>query len=235
MVIHEEMNIGNSVFNGFNDIGGLMICGYEWGFSTTDQETLQGSEHLKNNVQHVFSNKAAEYGAVANSWHYDRRIIDWFEIWGHPLQRNGHGGDFEKCLLQTNWCDDCNNHIIGSYSKKLLADDQIKNFIKHIDTYRPKLILFMGSQIIKLLQHDNVLPEFKKIMGEIRIPLVNEPTKKPFDGRAFKVGFQSFDQCDIVCLPHPSGSHGLTNDYIKLFSDEIGHLIHNFKSFKGVS
>jgi hypothetical protein len=121
MVKHEEMNIGNSVFDGFNDIHGLMICGYEWGFSKTDQETLQGGEHPRNNVQYVFSNKAAEYGPVANSWAYDKRIIKWFEIWGHPLKTEGHGGDFEKCLLQTNWCDDMNNRITGSYAEKLLG------------------------------------------------------------------------------------------------------------------
>jgi hypothetical protein len=89
----------------------------------------------------------------------------------------------------------------------------------------------MGSQIIKHLQNDKVLPEFEKIMGKSK-PLVNEPTKKPFDGRTFRVGFQSFDQCDIICLPHPSGTHGLTDNYIKLFSDEISPLIQKFKNSK---
>lgn len=33
-----EPNIGNSVFPEFNDNRGLMLCGYEWGFSKSDQD-----------------------------------------------------------------------------------------------------------------------------------------------------------------------------------------------------
>lgn len=43
------------------------------------------------------------------------------------------------------------------------------------------------------------------------------------------MGFQGFENCKAVCFPHPSGSHGLSDDYIKLFSTEVGKLLQEFK------
>jgi hypothetical protein len=60
-----EPNIANSVFPSFNDNHGLMLCGYEWGFSKSDQDSLRTNEHKRSGVSHVFSNKAAEYGEIA--------------------------------------------------------------------------------------------------------------------------------------------------------------------------
>lgn len=31
-----DLNLGNSLFQGYNDQNGLMICGYEWGWSKAD-------------------------------------------------------------------------------------------------------------------------------------------------------------------------------------------------------
>ena len=33
--------------------------------------------------------------------------------------------------------------------------------------------------------------------------------------RNFKVQFQSLEKCKLVLLPHPSGSWGLDDDYVK--------------------
>ena len=32
-----KANIANSVFTGWNDSAGIMLCGYEWGWSKKDQ------------------------------------------------------------------------------------------------------------------------------------------------------------------------------------------------------
>jgi len=32
-----ELNIGNSIFPKLNDSNGIMLCGYEWGWSKEDQ------------------------------------------------------------------------------------------------------------------------------------------------------------------------------------------------------
>ena len=227
-----QPNIANSIFTGLNDNQGIMLCGYEWGFSKIDQDASQTNENNRSGVPHSFPNKAAEYGEIANSWKYDQRIIYWFELFGHKLNRIGTGGNFEKCILQTNWCDTQNNKMEGDYWSKLLEPSQIDNFIAHIETFNPKLIFFFGSQIIKILQSDAVLPRFLETAGAVTEPLSFQ--KKAFNGRTFNIGFQNFEKCKVVCLPHPSGSHGLSDDYIKLFSTEIGSLLHEFREFKHV-
>lgn len=228
-----QPNIGNSVFPGFNDNQGLMLCGYEWGFSKSDQEFAQADEQKRSSVAHVFSNKAAEYGEIANGWKYDQRIIYWFELFGHKLSQRETGGNFEKCLLQTNWCDTQNNKMEGDYWSKLLEPSQIDNFIAHIEMFKPRLIFFFGSQILKILQSEKVLPRFMEAMGVVTEPLIFQ--RKPFDGRVFSIGFQGFENCKVMCFPHPSGSHGLSDDYIKLFSTEAGKLLQEFKELKSLS
>ena len=228
-----EPNIANSVFPGFNDAQGIMLCGYEWGFSKSDQDSLQTNERKRSGVSHVFSNKAAEYGEIANSWKYDQRIIYWFELFGHKLSKKDTGGSFEKCLLQTNWCDTQSNKMEGDYWSKLLDPSQVDNFIAHIEMFKPRLIFFFGSQIIRILQSEKVLPRFIETAGAVTEPLSFQT--KQFDGRVFNIGFQGFENCKTVCFPHPSGSHGLSDDYIKLFSTKIGNLLQEFKGFKGLS
>lgn len=214
-----------------------MLCGYEWGYSKRDQKADQESprsqeQQGQGDIDCIFSNKARAYGEIAKGWVYDNRIIKWFDLFGHKLNQEGLGGDFEKCILQTNWCDTEGNKIEGNYWVKLLETSQVDNFISHIEQFQPKLIFFFGSQIIKILQNNKVLPRFMKTAGVITEPL--KFIQKPFNGRKFSIGFQGFENCKIVGLPHPSGTHGLSDDYIKLFALEIGKLLREFKSFKGI-
>lgn len=230
-----EFNIATGVFTKFNDSEGIMICGYEWGGNADDLKTdLSCDSEEKMDVQVIFSNKIPYHGERARKWKYDQRVISWFSLWGHPLRRDGTGGDFEKCLLQTNWCDTQNKNMDNDgYSEKLLAEDQVHNFIKHVARFKPRLILFFGTKMIDILQSDKVLNQFKEVMG----PITEDKRifTKPFEGRKFKVGFQAFERCKIICLPHPSGSHGIKDDYIKLFSTEIGERIQEVKHWKTIA
>ena len=224
------INIGNSIFPGLNDKHGLMICGYEWGFSKPDQEILESgrSVFFNENAVATFSNKSPVHGERALVWKYDNRIIKWFGLWGHPLSRDGLGGDFEKLVVQTNWCNTEGNTINESYFKKLTASEQVNNFIFHIKEFQPSLILFMGSDIINILQDPSIKYKFEEIMGKSEAP--PEKIQKQFSGRRFKVGFQKFKNCQVVSLPHPSSSRGLADDYIALFETEIGWLIDDLKA-----
>lgn len=228
------LNLGNSLFPGLNDQGGIMICGYEWGDSLADQRraALEKAPDVNPNAITTFSNKTAAHGAVALSWPYDNRIIKWFGLWGHPLSRQGIGGPFEQCLIQTNWCDTQGHKIEGSIRNKLHDPMQVSNFIHHIDKLKPSLILFMGSAMIDALQSQKVLKPFVGVVGCQTRPI--QKVQKAFSGRRFRIGFQSFERCDVVSLPHPSSSRGLSDDYISLFTDEIGARIAGFKKAKGV-
>ena len=224
-----ELNKGNSIFQSLNDIGGLMICGYEWGFSKKDQKAAETEEQIfyDDDAVTTFPNKSAAHGERAFTWRYDNRIIKWFELWGHPLSRTGLGGEFEKSIIQTNWCNTQGHNINENYYRKLINPAQLQNFIHHVKVLQPSLIFFMGSEIINVLQNQTVMKEFTKIMGHPDSGPIK--LQKPFLGRRFRIGFQKFEKCNIVSLPHPSSSRGLNDDYITLFSEDIGGLISDFK------
>lgn len=235
-MLNEKFNVATGIFKGFNDNQGIMLCGYEWGGDEEEQDTdeITSTQGVGlENLGVIFSNKAPHYGVAAESWPYDRRIRNWFKIWGHELDRNDTGGPFEKCILQTNWCDtQARNMHNQNYSDKLLDASQVKNFLSHVQFFKPRLILFFGSSMINFLNSEIVLGKFCEIMGPVT-ENINFPIK-PFDGKKFKVGFQSFQNCDIVSLPHPSGSRGLSDDYIALFSPEIGEKIREVKKIKQI-
>lgn len=226
----KQLNIAHSRFN--DQIGGLMICGYEWGYSKKDQG--DDAKGVDNNINFdagcTFANKDLCYGQKALGWRYDNNIIKWFGLWGHPLNRE-YPSAFEKSLVQTNWCDSLNPSMGGvDYFAKLTVPNQIDNFIYHVDYFRPRVIMFMGSVMIKTLQHKPVIERFESIMG----PRINEPKPvlKSFTGRRFNIWLQSFNQCEVICLPHPSGSRGLSDAYIAMYKDNVGELLTRYKHEK---
>jgi len=140
-----ELNIANSIFKGINDKKGLMICGYEWGFSKADQISTEKSEYNEDAIT-IFSNKVPMYGEKSSQWKYDTRIINWFKLWGHPLSQIELGTDFEKSIVQTNWCNTKANKIEENYYHKLTNSTQLENFIFHIKELEPSLIFLWVLQ-----------------------------------------------------------------------------------------
>jgi hypothetical protein len=227
-------NVATGIFPRFNDKLGIMLCGYEWGGGGDE---VSGGERVNasevENLGVIFSNKAPFYGSDAEKWRYDRNVREWFRVWGHELRRDGVGGDFEKCLLQTNWCDtQAPNMKNVNYQKKLLDPVQIENFIDHVKHFEPRVLIFFGSQMGRILNAKEVLTKFQEVVGTEIEPLRYE--KYPYSGRRFNVAFQKFERCNVVALPHPSGSHGLSSEYIKLFAPKIDKLLSDFKRSRGI-
>ena len=131
-----DLNLANALFDGFNDKEGLMICGYEWGEEANKDENYTDSPDMSQDC--TFSNKSLRYGEVAKTWiKYDKKIRTWFSTWGHPLNENGLGDDFDKCIIQTNWA-------LGSNSKSqdisyYLEDENLENFDLNIDLLAKEL------------------------------------------------------------------------------------------------
>ena len=96
-----NLNLGNTIFKGFNDKEGIMLCGYEWGFSKEDQEKFENGELEESvDIQELNTSFSNKINVFNKSYPYDERIVKWFKLWGHPLKRNN--GTFEKCIIQTN-------------------------------------------------------------------------------------------------------------------------------------
>ena len=231
-----ELNISNGIFPGLNDKEGIMLCGYEWGDPKNNEVGLRKTGVIEHSTDIsktdvAFTCKERYFGPIANEWPYDQKIKDWFRLWGHELN-SLEAGNFEKTIVQTNWCNTQARNTNGNIFLMLLKPEQIDNFIYHVNKFKPYLLLFFGSVSIKCLQNERVLGRFIEIMGPITEPL--KLVQKEFPGKKFNIGFQNFANCKVVSLPHPSGSHGITGAYISLFSPEIGPLIAEVKRRKGI-
>jgi len=219
----EDFNVGTSIFPGFNDRRGLAICGYEWG----DNKNDQARDNDEKTTHDTFHFKSKRYQSP-----YDLRILKWFSMVGHPLGINDGYSEFDKSILQTNWCD-TQGYSVTDYGR-FLSEDNIKNFLRHMSEYQPAMLIFMGIRQIGYLQHTRVKSEFHQIFGEevenFRLERKDCPGR-----RTFRIGFQRFERVSIVALPHPSGTRGLSDEYISLFKGEIGTLISNYKRERGFS
>lgn len=224
----KELNLGNSIFKGLNDHQGLMICGYEWGWSNEDDKS-NSDQAIDFSIDCTFSNKSRRYGISAKKWRYDNTIKKWFSLWGHPLNEEDLGTNFDKSIVQTNWANTA-NHNVSNYSR-FLEPNAVNNFINHIEQLRPKVIFFMGRNLIDYLRHPEVLNQFNSIVGKELEPL-KMIQKHEYAGTKLKIFFQKFENCQIICLPHPSGSRGLSDEYISLYKNEIDQILKDFKLFK---
>ena len=224
-----KLNLGNSIFKGFNDKEGIMICGYEWGLSQEDIKNGRKPINEPIDVQHLNTTFSNKINVEGDSCRYDERIIKWFELWEHPFGR--HNGDFEKCIIQTNWCPTQANNMHDTDINEKLKNCK-DNFLCHIEELQPKIIFFMGSAMIDVLNDPKIKTEFEKIMGKEIKPL--QKLQKKFNGKQFYIGLQSFEKCDIISLPHPTGTIGLSDDYIALFKDEIKPILDKYRAYKKV-
>lgn len=225
----EDANIANSIFPGFNDKHGIMFCGYEWGYDKEDQEAdkLQAEPAALNSESKVtFANKVPMYGDSALRWKYDNTVMSWFKLWGHPLNRENEGG-FEKSIIQTNWCGSQGPSMSGETKKKLRNAENKENFLSHIETFEPSVLFLFGSEMIKALQQSDILERFKSVMGSHGNLITKQ---KDGMGTRFVISFQRFDKCDVISLPHPSGSRGLRNSYIESFADDVGGIISEYRA-----
>lgn len=228
-----ELNLANAIFESFNDKESVMICGYEWGWSKADQEKENEGKlsPIDFSIPCTFSNKALRYGEQANSWRYDNTIKKWFSLWGHSLNEDDLGTEFDRCVIQTNWAYTSNHNIQGY--ERFLEEDAINNFLQHVEELRPKVILFMGSKLINLLRHEKVWDRFTAIVGNTTEPL-KMVQKTEYDGKRFKVFFEEFETCKVICFPHPSGSRGLSHEYISLFKPEMDKILTDYKQYKNI-
>jgi hypothetical protein len=221
----KQFNIGHSVFPGFNDKQGLVICGYEWGHSKNDQAIENDPERHQAILEHL--DTIHTFASKAWDSPYDRRIMKWFRMFGHPLGQESGQSDFDKTILQTNWSDD-QGQAISDY-EKFLAPTNVDNFLGIMREFEPSLMIFLGIGMMNYLNAPEVRPKFLKIFGNETQELVFK-RNDDFEGKKFRLGFQKFERCNIIALPHPSGTIGLSDSYIELFADKIGGAIRDFKA-----
>jgi len=200
---------------------GLLICGLNWGGEPLPEikDQLEGEKSF-------FSDQKF------NDYPYKHRIMRWFQSWGHPLAVNEAGaGGFERSITQTNWWSGQSQDSRGvDITAKCL--EHRENFFFHLDEIRPSLIIFLSVTMHEALNHQDCIEEVRSFLGretgEISFH-TKEILKNGGAIKRFRVSFQRFEHCDVIALPHPTGSVGLADEYIAAFKPEIEPFMLRYK------
>ena len=196
---------------------GLMICGINWGGDPSNESAPE--------EQSFFSDK------TVNNYPYRNRLLRWFNFWGDPLQIDrGREGWLERSIAQTNWLPDQD----VSMRNRNTFEECLRlrtNFLFHVESLRPRLILFCGTILIHVLNNPQCLEEAKTLLGQpSKLVILRKDIFE--DGRKLKrfaVGVQKFEHCEIVAVPHPTGSIGLSDAYIAAFKTEVSEVMDRYR------
>lgn len=205
--------------------GGLMICGINWG-GAPDEGYVWSRDVTGDSF---FSD------ARFNDFPYRNRLLKWFELFGHSLATSeDKAGEFEKSIVQTNWL---RSQSPNMRDKDLNAEcvSEWGNFEFHIARLQPKLLMFMGVQLLDILNSPACAGPAERLLGPGGAPKweIRDVRAGSSALRALRVGFQKRERAQIVAFPHPTGTVGLSDDYIAAFFDVVSPLISQFKAERG--
>ncbi len=209
-----ELNIANLEFN--ENKNGLMICGYEWGFSKEDQQAVEDGKYT-HEEKSFFSDE------TVNDYPYRNRIVSWLDLLGLPLSSK-NAGVIEKSIVQTNWMDSQDHKVEGDIYHRL--KEQQQNFLNHLEYFKPKIILFFGIEQLKVLNKE-ILKDTEKILGQT-IEKETYIQKDIENCTRYRLGFQSFENSEIIAFPHPATQGGICDNYIASFQDKITPKFENY-------
>ncbi len=218
------LNLATRVFDE-NHIGGLMICGINWG-GPEDSTPLTKDEFGES----FFSDARFADGPSP----YRRNVVRWFFLLGHPLAGSEKGaGPFERSIVQTNWLPDQSPNMSGRATRLELVGEW-GNFQFHLERLKPKLLMFMGVQLLEALNSPECLAGTVHIFG----PAAHAPRweTRPIrtnveEKEGVAVGFQRFERLQVIAFPHPSWPR--SDDYIASFHDAVSPLIAAYKAERG--
>lgn len=202
--------------------GGILICGINWGGNSDDV--------IDSSPKTFFSDQENK------KWNFRNRILKWFESWGHLLKTDVMEiGRFEKSITYTNWLGTKSPNMDGK-NVFFECSTSPQLFIETINYLKPSIIMFASCDLQYALNSESCISHVTHIFG-----IGNEPKYLQKDVfingeklRKFSVGFQEFVRCDIIALPHPTGSWGLSDSYIASFGEEISQVLVKWKIINGV-
>jgi hypothetical protein len=200
-----------------NREAGLMVCGINWGGSPDEPSSGETASFFSD--------------CSVNNYPYRNRLLTWFELFGHPLEtKSNQAGSFEKSIIQTNWLSNQSPNMNG----KAIYAECIKewgNFQYHLQELNPKIIIFLSVTLLEALNslsHANIV---HSLLGAAEKPKYYKKSVQSngVQLKRFRVGAQKFKNAHIIALPHPTGSVGLSNDYIQAFKPEIFPIFEAYK------
>ena len=204
-----------------NQKDGLMICGINWGGSP-DNPSEEESASFFSDIRY-------------NNYRYRTKFLKWFELFGHPLQvKEETAGPFERSIVQTNWLSSQSQSMRGKH----LPSEYVReweNFEFHVQQLQPKFIIFLSVTMLGTLNSRNCLEKARRLFGpEAPVQILQKDvTSGGKLLKRFRIGIQKFGDIQIVALPHPTGSIGLSDEYIREFAEDISPLLDHYKIVRG--
>ena len=215
-MINRNLNVVTKLFDE-NEKAGLMICGINWGGSpdsASDNETAS-----------FFSDVSC------NKYPYRNKLLKWFELLGHPLETKKETvGRFERSIIQTNWLSSQSPNMHGQSLHSECVSDW-DNFEFHIKELQPRLVLFLSVALLDILNSPQCLKNARQLLGtETRMQIMKKDVLNAGAVlKRFRIGIQKFGSTQIIALPHPTGSIGLSDEYIRAFAEDISPLLQSYK------
>lgn len=199
---------------------GIMICGYNFGFSAADAEREEQGIMAAEQPSSFFSD------SQVNDTLFRNRLVRWLNSWGPPLANDGKNvGAYERSFFQTNWLGTQTNTIAddGISIGKLVAESE--GILSLIEVRKPRLIIFTGSQLIEALNDIKIREKVESILGPRPGNAQIHVSDARTTGSKFKLLEQQFPETAIVCIPHATGARGVSDEYMAGFRGIMQRLL----------
>ncbi|TYC63801.1 hypothetical protein FMN52_00830 [Marinobacter sp. BW6] len=203
-----------------NLLGGIMICGYNFGFSSQDQDDEEKGLKTEESAPSFFSDPQV------NNTLFRNRMLLWLDKWGRPLETDADRiGSYEKSFFQTNWLGTQTNTIADDTItiNKLVAESD--GILSLMEARKPRLVIFTGSDLIEALNDIRVRERVESILGPRPGNAEIFRSDVPVKGTKFKLLKQDFPVTTVVSLPHATGTIGLSDEYIEGFRNIMNGLL----------
>jgi hypothetical protein len=154
--------------------------------------------------------------------------VKWFSLWGYELSDDANtAGALEKSIIQTNWLQTCTSNMNGVNKRQTLIENA-NSFLKTCEILQPKLIFFFSQDLLWAFQSSELATRVEAIFGKKISETICKQKDVITNGKKstrFKFYFQSYDNLNIVAMPHATGARGISHDYIQAFSPDMEKII----------
>ncbi|MAI34101.1 MAG: hypothetical protein CMM07_20840 [Rhodopirellula sp.] len=203
-----------------NLTGGIMICGYNFGFSSQDQDDEEKGETAGESMPSFFSD------AKVNNTLFRNRLLAWLNIWGRSMETDASRiEEYERSFFQTNWLGTQTNTIAEDEITidKLVAESD--GILSLIEDRKPRLIIFTGSDLIEALNDIRIRERVESILGSRPGNAEVFRSDVPVGKTKFKLLKQDFPRTTVISVPHATGTRGLSDEYMAGFREIMRGLL----------
>lgn len=212
--MNKSIRIDNETIPGFantlgaHSIGGIILCGMNWGDG--------GGKKKDDETQQNGSNQLRLFASRENSHPYQRSIIKWFEFWGFKLNPD-QPTNMDYALSQTNMFLDSSRNFEDNPRTSEEWEIALERFANVVELLKPFAVLFLSIPTLKsALQYaqDCGAPQWKKVLGiqECGIsPRIFHDPDKPEKRFGFFSPQLNIGEIKIAAVPHPAARHFTDN------------------------